>query len=53
MELLICLLCKSKEQVNELVNKAIAAGAGTQRKPNNQGFMYVWAVEDLVKQLKQ
>ena len=46
-EALICLSADSKEMVDEMVNKAIDAGATTPNQPNDQGFMYGWGFEDL------
>lgn len=47
IEALIALSAVSKEQVNEIVEKAIAAG-GTEPKPaTDRGFMYTRVFEDL------
>lgn len=46
-EALICLSADSREQVDELMNKAIAAGAKTPREKNDMGFMYSHGFEDL------
>lgn len=45
-EVLVTLALESKEKVDELVDKAIAAG-GTQYRIDDQGFMYVRSFEDL------
>ncbi|GAC1532458.1 MAG: VOC family protein [Sediminibacterium sp.] len=45
-EVLICLSADSREQVNEIVNKAITEGATIRNQPNDQGFMYGWGFED-------
>ena len=46
-EVMIALSCDSKDAVNELVDKAIAAGAGAHRDPMDYGFMYQRSFEDL------
>ncbi|MBB3221126.1 VOC family protein [Pseudoduganella umbonata] len=44
---LICLSCESREEVDELVAKAIKAGGRVPRPPQDHGFMYSHAFEDL------
>ena len=39
-EVLVCLSCKSREEVDELVRKAVAAGGKPHRQPQDHGFMY-------------
>ena len=46
-EVLVCLSCESREKVDDLVKKAIAAGGGAPREPQVQGFMYGHGFEDL------
>jgi len=46
-EVLIALSTDSKQQVNELVNKAIAASGKQFRQPEDHGFMYARSFEDL------
>ena len=46
-EVLVCLSCESRARVDELVQKAIAAGGLTPRSPQDQGFMYGHGFEDL------
>ena len=46
-EVLVCLTCPSREHVDDLVRKALAAGGSTPRPPQDQGFMYGHAYEDL------
>src|SRR5262245_16606445 len=46
-EVLVCLSCESRAKVDELVKKAVAAGARTLREPQDQGFMYGHGFEDL------
>ena len=46
-EVLVCLSCESREQVDELVRKAVAAGGTTYNKPQDHGFMYGHGYQDL------
>ena len=46
-EVLVCLSCDSREQVDETVAKAIAAGGTSPRQPQDHGFMYAHGFEDL------
>jgi predicted lactoylglutathione lyase len=46
-EVLVCLSCESREEVDGLVAKAIAAGGHTPRAAQDHGFMYAHAFEDL------
>jgi predicted lactoylglutathione lyase len=46
-EVLICLSCNSRAEVDGLVAKAVAAGGKTPRPPQDHGFMYGHAFEDL------
>jgi predicted lactoylglutathione lyase len=46
-EVLVCLSCDSRAQVDELVAKAVAAGGTTPRKAQDHGFMYGHGFEDL------
>jgi len=46
-EVLICLSCASRSEVDELVRKAVAAGGTTFRDPQDHGFMYGHAFQDL------
>ncbi|HTH80606.1 MAG TPA: VOC family protein [Ramlibacter sp.] len=39
-EVLVCLSCTSREEVDELVRKAVAAGGKPHRQPQDHGFMY-------------
>src|SRR6266542_6982281 len=39
-EVLVCLSFESRAKVDELVQKAVAAGGRAPRKPQDQGFMY-------------
>lgn len=46
-EVLVCLSCESREEVDGLVAKARAAGASVPREPQDHGFMYGHGFEDL------
>lgn len=46
-EVLTCLSCDSREEVDTLVAKAIAAGGKAPRAPQDHGFMYAHGFEDL------
>lgn len=46
-EVLIALSCDSRAQVDERVGKAMAAGAKPFREPQDHGFMYERAFQDL------
>lgn len=46
-EVLTCLSCDSREHVDELVAKAVAAGGKAPRAPQDHGFMYGHGFEDL------
>ena len=46
-EVLIALSTDSKQQVDELTEKAIAAGGKQFREPEDHGFMYARSFEDL------
>ncbi|MBC5764679.1 VOC family protein [Ramlibacter albus] len=46
-EVLICLSCESREEVDELVRKAIAAGGSAPNPVQDHGFMYGHGFEDL------
>jgi predicted lactoylglutathione lyase len=46
-EVLVCLSCDSREEVDDLVAKAVAAGGHTPRPAQDHGFMYAQAFEDL------
>lgn len=45
-EVLVALSLKSRQQVEELVGKAVAAGGNTYRKPEDHGFMYQHGFQD-------
>lgn len=46
-EVLICLSAESREAVDALVSKAVAAGGTTPNEPQDQGFMYGHGFQDL------
>ncbi len=47
VEVLICLSCESREEVGELVRKAVAAGGTTYAEPKDYGFMLQHSFQDL------
>ena len=46
-EVLICLSCPSRAEVDEVVAKAVAAGGSTYNEPQDHGFMYAHGYQDL------
>ncbi len=46
-EVLVCLSCESRAEVDALVRKALAAGGTAPRAPQDHGFMYAHGFEDL------
>jgi len=46
-EVVICLSCDSREEVDTLIAKAVAAGGRTPHPPEDHGFMYDQGFEDL------
>lgn len=46
-EVLVCLSCESRAEVDELVCKALAAGGKAPNAPQDHGFMYGHGFEDL------
>lgn len=46
-EVIVCLSCDSREEVDGLVAKAVAAGGSIAREPQEYGFMYGHSFEDL------
>jgi len=46
-EALLALSCGSRAEVDDMVNKAIAAGGAHAKEPMDQGFMYGWSFLDL------
>jgi predicted lactoylglutathione lyase len=45
-EVLVCLSCESRVEVDDLVAKAVAAGGRAPRPPLDHGFMYGHGFED-------
>jgi uncharacterized protein len=45
-EVLICLALESREEVDEMVRRAVAAGGSLYNEPQNHGFMYGHAFQD-------
>ena len=45
-EVLICLSCASRAEVDDLVRKAIAAGGSAPNAPQDHGFMYGHGFQD-------
>ncbi len=46
-EVLIALSCESRAEVEQIVNKALAAGGSTPRPAKDHGFMYQHGFDDL------
>lgn len=46
-EVVICLSCDSREEVDTLIAKAVAAGGRTPHPPEDHGFMYDQGFEDI------
>src|SRR4030095_7903641 len=46
-EVLVALSCDNRQQVDEMVRKAVAAGGTTYNKPQDHGFMYAHGFQDL------
>lgn len=46
-EVLVCLSSESREHVDDMVRKAIAAGGSTYNEPQDHGFMYGHGFQDL------
>ncbi|TKI56726.1 glyoxalase/bleomycin resistance/extradiol dioxygenase family protein [Brevibacillus antibioticus] len=46
-EVIVALSADSREQVDEIVSKALAAGATPSKDPIDHGFMYSWSFQDL------
>lgn len=46
-EVVICLMCDSREEVDSLIAKASAGGARIPHPPEDHGFMYDQGFEDL------
>lgn len=46
-EVIICLSCESREEVDSLIAKALAAGGSTPHPPEDHGFMYHQGFQDI------
>lgn len=46
-EMVICLSCESREEVDTLIARAVAAGGRTPHPPEDHGFMYDQGFEDI------
>jgi predicted lactoylglutathione lyase len=46
-EVLLCLSCESRAEVDKMVAKAVAAGATVPRPPQDYGFMYGHGFQDI------
>jgi predicted lactoylglutathione lyase len=46
-EALMALSCSTRAEVDEIVNKALAAGGTNAMPPQDHGFMYGWSFYDL------
>ena len=47
VEVLTCLSCSSRDEVNALTKTALAAGGTPWKDPLDMGFMYGWSFRDL------
>lgn len=45
-EVIICLSCESREKIDDMVRKAVAAGGSTYAEPKDYGFMYQHSFQD-------
>ena len=45
-EVLVCLSCDSRDHLDDLVRKALAAGGTTHAEPKDHGFMYQHGFQD-------
>ncbi|MBD1915717.1 MULTISPECIES: VOC family protein [Cyanophyceae] len=46
-EVLVCLSCDRREEVDSLVSKAVSGGGSTYNDPQDYGFMYAHGFQDL------
>jgi|SRR5690625_48480 len=46
-EVIIALSAESREKVDEIVNRALAAGGSSPVEPMDHGFMYEWGFQDI------
>ncbi|WGW12108.1 VOC family protein [Saxibacter everestensis] len=45
-EAIVALSVESREEVDEMVTKALAAGGAPSNDPMDEGFMYAWSFQD-------
>lgn len=45
-EALLCLACASREEIDDMVAQAVAAGGTTYSEPQDHGFMYAHGFQD-------
>jgi predicted lactoylglutathione lyase len=46
-QVLLCLSCEGRGEVDDLIRKAVAAGGKTFNEPQDYGFMYMQSFQDL------
>jgi uncharacterized protein len=46
-EVLLCLSCESRADVDAMVHKAVTAGGSIYNEPQDHGFMYTYGYQDL------
>jgi predicted lactoylglutathione lyase len=46
-QVIVAVSADSRAQVDEIVNKALAAGGASANDPTDHGFMYEWGFQDL------
>jgi len=46
-EVILCFSAESRNQVDEIVNKALLSGGKSLNEPQDHGAMYIWGFEDL------
>lgn len=46
-QVIVAVSADSRGQVDEIVNKAVAAGGVASKEPTDHGFMYEWGFQDL------
>ncbi|WP_334074454.1 MULTISPECIES: VOC family protein [Paenibacillus] len=46
-QMILAFSATSREQVDDIVNRAMAAGASKYNEPQDHGFMYSWSFQDL------
>jgi predicted lactoylglutathione lyase len=46
-EVILAISAASREEVDEIVNKALASGGKPSNPPQDHGFMYAWSFQDV------